>query len=155
MATLRQRMYILVPYNLSSIQKSIQALHAVVRYQLKYGRSKEYKQWATKDETVIILDGGTSNKKTGSLDNLLKDLKNRDYNVEAFYEPDANDMLTGVAILADERIWDQDNYPNFVNENKEVYNYKTTKEYLSWVKDIGGEKIVYLRDVLNYKKLAN
>jgi hypothetical protein len=41
----RYRMFCLVPYNISEIQKGIQALHGVVEYQLEHGRHKPYKEW--------------------------------------------------------------------------------------------------------------
>ena len=48
---LKKRMYGFVPYNLSDIQKGIQFGHACIEYQLKYGKTSDYLDWAKNDKT--------------------------------------------------------------------------------------------------------
>jgi len=57
----RYRMYGLVPYNISEIQKGIQFGHAVVEYANAFSKDKDYQAWAQNDKTFIILNGGTTN----------------------------------------------------------------------------------------------
>lgn len=107
---LTQRMYGFVPYNLSDIQKGIQFGHAVVEYQLKHGKTVEYLDWAKKDKTFIILNGGTTNDVSGTINALQKDLKSLGIKFATFREPDLNNALTGIVFLLDERVWDREKY---------------------------------------------
>ena len=78
---LKYRMYGLVNYQLSGIQKGIQFGHAVVEYGLKYFNTDEYKRWANFDKTFIILNGGTTNEnpdKLGTLQQHAISLKNNE-----------------------------------------------------------------------------
>lgn len=108
---LEQRMYGFVPYNLSEIQKGIQFGHAVVEYQLKHGKDVEYLNWAKKDKTFIILNGGTTNDVSGSINALLSELKKLKIKFATFREPDLNNALTAVVFILDEKVWDREKYP--------------------------------------------
>lgn len=95
------RMYFFVMYNLSGIQKGIQAGHAAVEYSLKYGKTKHYKDFATNHKTFILLDGGGS-----------EDMKSRMIELEyfkvdhaPFYEPDLNNSLSAIAFIVPENIY--------------------------------------------------
>jgi hypothetical protein len=107
---LEQRMYGFVPYNLSDIQKGIQFGHAVVEYQLKYGKDQEYLSWAKNDKTFIILNGGTTNDVSGTLNALQNDLKALKIKFATFREPDLNNALTGIVFLLDEKVWNKEKY---------------------------------------------
>jgi hypothetical protein len=122
---LKQRMYGLVPYNISPIQQGIQFGHAVVEYGLTQTQQdptdtelSPYNQWAHLDKTFIILNGGTTNSSRMALDNYgtlnkaLDELKKDGIEVATFYEPDLGDQLTAVVFLVDERVWDKENYPD-------------------------------------------
>lgn len=121
---LKQRMYGLVPYNISPIQQGIQFGHAVVEYGLTQQQQDStdlelspYNQWAHNDKTFIILNGGTTNNssiydKSGTLNKSLDELKHMGVEVATFYEPDLGDQLTAVVFLVDERVWDKENYPD-------------------------------------------
>ncbi len=172
---MKQRMYVLVPYNLSPIQKGIQALHAVVEYGNKYKDTEEYLRWATIDKTVIILDGGTSNHSfvegrehldsndykhfKGSMDNYYFELRSKGYKVSPFCEEDINDALTGVAFIADERVWDKETYPDFDHNSyskvEKITGNEYKEDYDKWLENIGGETNLFLREFLITKKLAN
>jgi hypothetical protein len=160
---LEYRMYGLVPYNLSPIQQGIQFGHAVV----EYGRNTKdlgqperiYNQWADNDKTFIILNGGTTNNNPDKLGSL-----NQHYNLitektrTAFFcEPDLGDQLTAFVFLVDERVWNRELYPDFipvdygrVSPSEEI----EFKRYTKWVKSIGGEENVFLRDYLKNLRLA-
>jgi len=160
MKDLKYRMYGLVPYNISEIQKGIQFGHAVVEYQLQHGDSEEYKKWASEDKTFIILNGGTTNlsvEKPGSLNEYLQQFKTDiGIKIATFYEPDLGDQLTAFVFLVDERVFDKKKYPDF--DQWYVLNHKTMTDgshyYNTWLEFIGGEVNYYLREVLSNLRLA-
>lgn len=112
---LEYRMYGLVNYQLSGIQKGIQFGHAVVEYGLKYFKDLDYQKWAKKDKTFIILNGGTTNSHPhflGTLNKHLVTLKNNKIKVVTFQEPDLGNQLTAVVFLVDERVFNKEKYPD-------------------------------------------
>ncbi|CAG7580937.1 MAG: hyphothetical protein [uncultured marine phage] len=184
MNKLELRMYGLVPYNISEIQKGIQYGHAVVEYgQMSKLKGDEtlslYDDWADNWKTFMILNGGTSNHTTGyvgTMESNLEKLKEADITVAEFYEPDLNDMLSGIVFIVDERVFNSKDYPDFedwiIENNSELLNLKKilyknlsarklarlVKEsdlpkdkeaYEKWVDFIGGEKNVFLKEFLS------
>lgn len=143
-----------------------------------------YDNWATNWKTFIILNGGTTNHKLnddglpfGSLNQHVLELQNNNIDFSTFNEPDLGDQLTSVVFIVDERVFNRKKYPNFEDWVIENYgdlirseNYTTSimmarrikestskedkKVYQSWVKFVGGEKNVFLRDFLKNFKLA-
>jgi len=122
----RQRMYGLVPYNISPIQQGIQFGHAVVEYSL-FHKDDVYDTWALHDKTFVILNGGTTNKSMtrigtsngapkGTLNQHVDSLIDLGIKASCFYEPDLGDQLTAVVFLLDERVWDYEKYPPFKEE---------------------------------------
>lgn len=94
-------MYVLVPYNLSEIQKGIQAAHAIA--EMAYYDDYEYPgitQWVTQDKTIIILNGGTTGNNS-TLYQYCEDIKRMNMKVSLFREPDLNNALTAVAFIVD------------------------------------------------------
>jgi len=186
---LELRMYGLVNYQLSGIQKGIQFGHAVVEYGQKFKNDITYNDWADNHKTFIILNGGTTNKKTstqdgllfGTLNNHLLTLKQNNIDLSFFEEPDLGDQLTAVVFIVDERVFNKKDYPDFGDWIIEKYGYDylnidTSKSYITsekigniikdststgdkeiyqeWLKIIGGEKNLFLRDFLKKFKLA-
>jgi hypothetical protein len=134
---LELRMYGLVPYNISEIQKGIQFGHAVVEYgQMIKNKKvsddvvKEYDTWANEFKTFIILNGGTSNHTInrysdddpiGTMESNLKCLNDSGIITSEFYEPDLNDMLSAIVFIVDERVFNKKDYPDF--EDWVIENY--------------------------------
>lgn len=147
---LELRMYGLVPYNVSEIQKGIQFGHAVVEYgqmaktknkmpdymQDDYGQIsqlvRKYDDWANDWKTFIILNGGTSNHSqnryhqfddefVGTMESNLECLKEAGIITAEFYEPDLNDMLSAIVFIVDERVFNKKDYPDF--EDWVIENY--------------------------------
>ena len=182
---LKYRMYFFVPYNISPIQQAIQSGHAMGEYSLKYGRYNPthliwhfLEQW----KTWIILNGGTTNDTynfdtiaTGSLNQIGDEIQKNKIDFSFFKEPDLNNALTAVCFLADERVWDYENYPEFVDYLiNEFYNGTASsesiiklkiipyerlidsyeKEFSMWFTLMGGEKNLFLRNLIKGKKLA-
>jgi len=179
---LELRMYGLTPYQLSGIQIGIQFGHAVVEYGQKF-KNDTYNDWADNWKTFIILNGGTTNHKTsledglpfGSLNNHLLTLMDNGIEFAQFNEPDLGDQLTAVVFIVDERVFNKKKYPDFedwviekygdlitgggtayqvAKRIKESTSKKDQKVYQEWVKLIGGEKNVFLRDFLKNFRLV-
>ncbi len=154
-ADYEQRLYGFVPYNISEIQRGIQFGHAAIEYSLMYNNTAQYRKWATVDKTFIILNGGTS----GNMLELKNQLVDMGINHSEFFEPDLNNMLSSITFLVDERVYNKQKYPDYVNPYNPTnviiggFNQNNWK-YEQWVKEIGGEQNVKLRQFLSDKKLA-
>jgi hypothetical protein len=175
------RMYGLVNYQLTGIQKGIQFLHGVVEYSQMANRVggnmlNVYNDWANSHKTVILLNGGTTNtsqEKPGTLNTHLKTLQDLGVDLAAFYEPDLGDQLTAVVFIVDERVFNRKKYPDFrdwVTENygdwlrndssdllervKDSTSPRDRKIYQEWFQLMGGEKNILLRDFLKDFRLA-
>jgi hypothetical protein len=143
-----------------------------------------YDDWADNWKTFIILNGGTTNHRSdesglpfGTLNNHLLLLKENNIDIATFNEPDLGDQLTSVVFIIDERVFNRKKYPDF--EDWVILNYgdlvrtdyytssfmlaqkiknsdskADKKVYEEWVKLVGGEKNVFLRDFLKNFKLA-
>lgn len=147
------RMYCLSERHLSGIQKTIQATHAIVEYSLAYGDSPEYKQWAGEDKTIIVLDGGIYTDMLRVVDFLNE----KHINFATFKEPDMGWMMTSIALLVDERIWDTSKY------GRSYAHYQLMCQddcelpklnYDEWVDWIGGKSNELLKSLLFSLKLA-
>lgn len=176
---LEYRMYGLVPYNISSIQGAIQYGHALQEFNNLMWNTNvndeivtSFRKWANQDKTFIILNGGTTNEDNGSkwYGSLQqhRDLL-REYGIvfAEFREPDLNDTLTAIVFLVDERVFNRELYPDYVDMPYDRYedgkNEETMRRWeennqmnrAKWVEKIGGEKNDFLRTWLRSFKLAN
>ena len=153
------RMYHLVMYNISPIQQGIQAYHSGVEYALRYGDTKEYKQWAKIDKTIIILNGGTSNihcefSYKGTMENHIDTLLENNIKIAWFNEQDLNNSTSAIAFLVSDKVWDKEKYPDFPMDSITNISYDDRqKEYIKWRKLIGKENI-WLREFLSQFRLA-
>lgn len=177
MNNLELRMYGLINYQLTGIQKGIQFGHAVVEYANKYFNTDLYQKWAKEWKTFIILNGGTTNKRLndvgvpfGTLNNHLVDLSYRGIKVASFEEPDLGDQLTAVVFIVDQRVFDRKKYPNFDDYIIKHYGYdKKYVDYYDWISSdsiekrnianewtemMGGNENVFLRDFIFKFNLA-
>jgi hypothetical protein len=187
--TLEMRMYFFVPYNISEIQKGIQAGHAALRYARAFSADNpEVWDFVENHETWIILNGGTMNEKRdfdgvsqGSMNQLADQLLEADIRFSYFHEPDLNDGLSALCFICDERVFNREDYPDFVTWLLEIKMTDVGKEeadknnpelwvrlrlypdlqqemfpeyYKEWVRFMGGVKNVFLRELTKDKKLA-
>jgi hypothetical protein len=153
---LELRMYGLVNYQLTGIQKGIQFGHAVVEYGQKIKPTstpeeeyEKYNDWANNHKTFIILNGGTTNtniENLGTMNEHLNLLEENGIFCAPFYEPDLGDQLTAVCFLVDERVFNKELYPD--------YDFNKHYHYEDWKDSIGGEKNVFLKNFLKNLKLA-
>ena len=177
------RMYGFTPYNMSPIQKAIQFGHAVVEYMVKYRTSLNSSavinclEWAEKNKTFIILNGGTTNMnidRFGTMNMHLEFLQDEfpDWPLATFHEPDFGDQLTAVVFLVPEQVYNKKKFPDWIDvvrlfpeceefqsENLRDYAEAMKNEehelYLAWVKNTGGDQIVKMREFIQPFKLAN
>jgi len=170
MNNLEKRMYFLVPYNISPIQQAIQAGHAALEYALKYPDDEDFIDFVDNHKTWIILNGGTTNDKRelgtgiakGTLNQALDAIAEQgNIKYSVFEEPDLNNALTAICLIVDERVFNREDYPDFSDylrnlgfrKDSEIEDWKLKKleeEY----ENLMGKDIVFLKNLLNTKKLA-
>ncbi len=178
---LELRMYFFVPYNISPIQQAIQAGHAALEYADEFGHTKTFVDFVRYWKTWIILNGGTTNAHrdlngvaNGTLNQIGDLLRERNIEMSYFYEPDLNDALTAVCFIADERVWNYNDYPDFVDylieyklpmlTSQKIVEFRMMPfddlqmsyyaEYQEWVDYLGGSRNLFLRELIKDKKLA-
>lgn len=165
---LELRMYFFVPYQLTGMQKGIQAGHAALEYAKNFGDTEEYINFVENHKTWVILNGGTTNNSYeictgnpyGSLNQIGEELINNNIKFSYFHEPDLNNALTAICLIVDERVFNRLDYPDFENyiENIPLGNDNEHANidglYQDWLNLIGGDKNKILRDLINNKKLA-
>jgi hypothetical protein len=177
------RMYGIVPYNISEIQKGIQFGHGVVEYMLQYGTTPLCKDWATNHKTFIILNGGTTRNSptisiehAGTMQQLALELSTC-VPMATFYEPDLNNALTSVNFIVEDRIFSDELSikDNFLPEARTIEYFlnhydqfikaeegdKEAEEALSigtflrdFLVEIGGVRNLKLRTIVENLKLA-
>jgi hypothetical protein len=159
---LELRMYFFVPYNISSIQKAIQAGHAALEYACKYGHTALFKDFAHNWKTWVILNGGTTNDEKdendihiGTLNQIGAQLFDNNIDFSGFREPDLNNALTALCFIVDERVFNEEDYPD-INDyiSTQAEDIEFSEIYNEWIELIGGKKNEFLRELLNNKKLA-
>lgn len=174
------RMYGLVNYQLTGIQKGIQFLHGVTEYEQmsrENGVVDLYNKWASSHKTVILLNGGTTNyseKSPGTMNSHLKSLKDNGVICSYFNEPDLGDQLTAISFIVDERVFNKDKYPDFspfkgdtsskrfefYKENPfnpispAFFDIKDKSDFQKWQDSVGGPSNVFLREFLKQFRLA-
>lgn len=90
------RLYSFVNSYLIPIQKGIQTAHMVAELVYGYPENNFITEWVRKDKTIIILDGGLHS----SMKEILLASKCSPWPHSFFREPDLDNMLTCVGILA-------------------------------------------------------
>lgn len=125
------RMYFFTMYNLSGIQKGIQAGHAAVEYSLKCGlgdrKYGDYVEFADKHKTFIVLDGGTS----GDMITRSCELDNLGIPHACFHEPDLNGSLSAIAFILPEEVYGIDLQDPGVEGDDEYAKRYLIKNYIS------------------------
>lgn len=154
------RMYCLAERHLSSIQKAIQSAHAIVDYGMKNIGTEEYRKWGNVNKTIVVLDGGTAI----DLLNTVDYLNTMRISFAVFKEPDMQFMLTAIAFLADERVWDYETYgrswEDYYKKNYPLEERRTHDEVYvetlrqAWIAKIGGIQNAALKELISDKRLA-
>lgn len=103
---MKYRLYTFCNYYLSSIQQGIQSLHVAVELSLSNDKKTKiaYQDWANKEKTVIVLNGGNSAR----LSSIFAELGGFGYSPRSFREDhdSLNGALTCVGVLVPDRVWD-------------------------------------------------
>lgn len=102
------RVYTFNLFHLSSIQQGIQAGHAAdeltVKYVLKNTKHKKaVSNWLKNHKTIILLNGGTSQKMESILE--LLNRKDNPFPFAEFKEPDMYNCMTSIAVLLPEKLY--------------------------------------------------
>lgn len=146
------RMYFFVPYNISDIQKGIQAGHAVEQYANKFHDDPNYQDYVNNHKTWIILNGGTTNNVTGTLNQIRRDLIDNDIKFAEFREPDLNDALTALCFLVSSQVYESLSYDEWAEAIRNGDpNLDPKQTYESY---IGGLNNMFLKELITDKKLA-
>lgn len=120
-----QIMIVFTLRQLSSLDKGIQALHAVVEYGNLYGDDKEYQRWSNFDKTVIIKNGGA----VSSMTNIFETLTTKyGLKVAIFNEPDLDGLTTAIAVLIPSRIHNPDIVEYYVKMGQHSLTRKDMEE---------------------------
>jgi hypothetical protein len=119
------RMYFFVMYNLSGIQKGIQAGHAALEYANTFKDDPIYNEFIKDHKTFILLDGGGS----GDMLDRALEVQNLNIQYEAFFEPDLNGSMSAIAFILKESQYDckldewDENQWWYSCDDKRVYDY--------------------------------
>lgn len=164
------RMYVFVERHLSPLDKGIQSAHAVVEYANLFGEEEEYKLWSRENKTLILLNGGV----VSDLEKIANDLFEDEIKFSVFKEPDMNNIITSVAVLVDEKVYNKKDYPDFSIWRDKKYpirpmhamyctgdfdvdpnDFTYSKHYSEWLENvIGDKKNAMLRELITSKRLA-
>jgi len=179
---LEKRMYFFTIYQLTGIQCGIQCGHAALEYAAKYGTTKEFDDFIKNWKTWIILNGGTTNnqrelgtgKPLGSLNDIADQLLENKIAFTHFEEPDLNNALTALCFICDERVFNKEDYPDFINYLIDISNKNISAQeiiqlrmmpyeelirtygyhYEKWINFVGGAENIFLRELLKDKEKA-
>lgn len=156
-------MYMLVLPSLSSIQKGIQAMHALEEYHIIYGETKELYKWGRNDKAIKILNVESLEKLT----EIKKELVKREIRFSYFNEEGLNDLLTALCLIVEDKVYDCEQYPDYhtwcFNNHIDAEimlptdppKFERNKEnYSKWLEFIGGESNEFLKEMLSSKKPA-
>lgn len=146
----KYRLYSFVLYQLSPIQKGIQAWHAGEEYVEQYKNTDEV-NYRKNDKTVIILDGGTYLNMLDIINNM--ELFNIKYSI--FREPDLNDIITSICIMVDEKIYDRINHPDYPHDDTSNLSYLENQLYQNRKFGLFTENEIKLRNYLSKFRLAS
>lgn len=146
------KMYSIVLRQLDGINNGVQTTHGVCEYVKRYWDTPSLQKWITQDKTLVILNGGTY----PNMCEILNKLHTNKVKYETFQEEDLGNLVTSITILADERVWDRENYPLLENwydpetDDPESLNYGDydikEKNYISLV---GGYENFIYKEILN------
>lgn len=105
------KMYSIVLRQLNGINNGVQTTHGVCEYVWKHFGEPDLNKWISEDKTLVILNGGS----TKDMDEIKSILVENNITFETFEEEDLGGLTTSICLLADERVWNQKDYPKFEN----------------------------------------
>lgn len=105
------KMYSIVLRQLNGINNGVQTTHGVCEYVWKHIHEPDLKKWISEDKTLVILNGGS----TKDMNEIKTILDENNIPFETFEEEDLGGLTTSICLLADERVWNQKDYPKFEN----------------------------------------
>ena len=159
----RYMMYVLALSSLSSIQKGIQAMHALEEYHIIYGGTKELYKWGRNDKGIKILNVESLNELT----EIKNELTKREIRFSCFNEESLGGLLTALCLIVEDKVYDYKQYPDYhtwcfnncieaeimIPTNPPMFE-RNEKNYRKWLEFIGGENNEFLKEILNSKQSA-
>lgn len=154
------RTYEIVLRHLSGVNKGVQVEHSAKRFIWKYRNEPFVEELMEnpENETTIMVDGGTHQ----DMVEIQRQLEELNIPHTFFIEPDLNDCMTAITVVADERVWDRENYKsyrdfvdfNMANDGISIYSSIKPTYIEEWYEYIGGEQNSKLYEILSTKKLS-
>lgn len=148
------KMYSIVLRHLDGQNKGVQTTHAVCEYVRLHWDDQDLQQWINEDKTLVMLSGGT----VPDMDNIRMTLYGAGIEFEIFQEEDLGNLTTAICLLADERVWDRENYPSLRDYIEDAKRYDMSvddadleEEYIDF---IGGQQNFVKKEILNNLRLA-
>lgn len=143
------KMYAIVLRQLDGINSGIQAAHGVCEYIWKHLGDEDLHQWLQEDKTLVVLNGGGSQE----MEETKRLFLESGIKFETFEEEDLGNLTTCIALLADERVWDQETWPKFekVRDALRAAGDTTPDTVLmsEWEKGVGGHCNSVKKRILN------
>lgn len=147
------KMYSIVLRHLDGQNKGVQTTHCVCEYIRNHWNDEDLQQWLNIDKTLVMLSGGTSL----NMSTIIQVFVEHGIKFETFEEEDLGDITTSICVLADEKVWDRENYPTFdIYKLKRAAEGVTDEEILEneFISLVGGIENVIKKEILNGLKLA-
>jgi len=137
-----------------------------------------HETWIILDGGTTNHSIGKDDVPIGTLNQIYELLIDNGISVTYFSEPDLNDAMTAICFICDERVWNYKDYPEFIDyminviecdtkhylanydfisiktKNKEELQQMYPEQYNIWLKNLGGETNLFLRELIKGKKLA-
>lgn len=110
-AHLDYRMYTFVLKALSREQMILDVTQSVVNYLNRFGELDTTAMWSHVDKKHIILEGGTAPVMTA----IFESINERDINCATYENPNLNGIITAISLIVDERVFDSEKYPGFID----------------------------------------
>lgn len=143
------KMYAIVLRQLDGINSGIQAAHGVCEYIWKHIGASDLHQWLQEDKTLVVLNGGGSQE----MEETKRLFLESGIKFETFEEEDLGNLTTCIALLADERVWDQETWPKFekVRDALRAGGDTTPDTVLmsEWEEGVGGHCNAVKKQILN------
>lgn len=148
------KMYSIVLRHLDGQNKGVQTTHGVCEYIRKHWDDEDLQQWINQDKTLVMLSGGT----VPDMNEIRASFDEAGIPYETFEEEDLADLTTSICLLADERVWDRENYPSF-NEFAKTYTEttgltNTDDLVVVYERLVGGHQNAVKKEILNNLRLA-
>lgn len=142
-------MYCLVLKQLSPIEKGLHASQAIFEYERFFYKNSDYIQWENSIKDIVVLNVDSYQEMKNSIKFLNKKVK-----YAVYCDVKLNNIITSVAFLLDEQVWNDTDYPYNIDDNIEIETEIVDSDS-DWMKISGGRDNIALRKFIFSKKVEN